>query len=728
MRRTIVAEPICREMTVFEVVGSGAVRDPRPDALAVGVAPREPERASPAGVLAMLARRWRTVTIAIAAAVAVSLAYVVLSPPHYTASTSILLATGSRPTSIERQLKAIGSEPVLGPVVDQQRLVDDPEFGASAPGVRERLLALVGLGRATHPDQDRRSMAVDALGRAVGLRRMERAYALDVTSREAVKAAYLADAIAKALLEDRKASRSRSSEADRPGTRIAELRTRLLHAEAKVQAYKQANGVLGADGAPVDERQLAALDADLARAKARTVETRAAFDRVQRPLRSDGVPESTGDAPTSATLDRLLTQHADIARQEATDRATLGERHPAYIQVQAQLRDSRRQIIDELRRLSASAGDRLRSARADEEQLARQVEDATRLATTASQASARLRELQRVVDAARADYDRAMLDAAGVAVELPRDRIVAVADVPIEPSSPDRLTILAVSAVCGLFFGVGAAALRDRRTHSRVPKAPTAVRNARISRRDADALALIGAIPEMRSLRMVRFGRSRHDAWQAPAFRALHGLSDDPGSPFSAAVRRLYDSLRSGSQTGRAKVVLVTSDDAGAGKSTIAVNLIRAASERGERALLIEGNPDNPQLLELVDADAAPTLIELADTTRLSFAVGAGIGGSFQLVPIVDGEDDEVCRLRKEGVPTLVGIKDHFDFVVIDGPTIGADETASVVAEAVDQVVLVMPQTARPDMVEAAMGRLQVPAWKFRGTVLSKVDDERIAA
>jgi hypothetical protein len=214
---------------------------------------------------------------------------------------------------------------------------------------------------------------------------------------------------------------------------------------------------------------------------------------------------------------------------------------------------------------------------------------------------------------------------------------------------------------------------------------------------------------------LIRFGRSR-----IAAVRLLHAFADEPRSAFSQAIRILLDELRSRSDGRRLKALLVTSDMPGAGKTTIAINLARAAAGSGDRTLLIDANPARPKLGELVSSDSDAGLIELAGTLRPFYRIGAE---ALFIVPIMAGEDKIVRRLlRQTSIERLTGIASNFDFVVIDGPSIATDETSHLVAGAVDQVVLVMPAMMPRASIDVVLDRLDLPRWKFRGVILSMVD------
>ncbi|MBV8565974.1 MAG: polysaccharide biosynthesis tyrosine autokinase [Methylobacteriaceae bacterium] len=696
---------------------------------------------------------------------ALALVYLALATPLYTASTSILLDPGTRPPlgsdqaavpqspdtmMIESQVRVIASDNVLRKVVASEKLEEDPEFVSDKPGLRARLFAMLGLGGAASPAGERSTRAIMALERVLAVKRSERTYVVDVevSSPDPAKAARLANAVAAAYLDDQQDAKAKlaSGQGAYLKSRLEELQGQLQTAENNVEAFKEQNRIFGANGKLVNEDQLSEINTELARARVRTAQARAKYEQVRRILESGRVPDALDDALRSPAMEKLRAQYADIVRQEANYRATLGDRHPAYIEVQSQLRDTRRLITEELKRVTDAAANEYQLARDAEAQIGKQVDIANQATTATNQSLVRLRELEREVDASRAVYERFLRARETVKEEgadLPTARVIAPASTPFAPSSPKRLAILALALITGLGLGVATALMQQRLGIGRdqLGQREAAAQEGKEGQTDVpsapivgpDAPEVIGAIPRVPSASrsklaglarwLHRFGRSKAAEEPAPT-RLLWALVDAPDSAFSNAIRALREELRSAAGGRRVKVVLVTSDEPGVGKSTIAVNLARAAAERGERVLAIDANPANPTLGQLVMPQSDPGLIELAGTTRLIYTVDRADEGTLSIVPILADEPVIVRRLlRHTSVEPLDGIKSNFDFVVIDGPTIGDDDTARMVAEAVDQVVLVMPSAApQRETVEDALDRLEVPNWKFRGAVLSKVD------
>ena len=164
------------------------------------------------------------------------------------------------------------------------------------------------------------------------------------------------------------------------------------------------------------------------------------------------------------------------------------------------------------------------------------------------------------------------------------------------------------------------------------------------------------------------------------------------------------------------------------GKTSIAVNLARAACAAGASVLLIDANRARPSLKELVAPNARPSLIDLPGETRVVYRLDADDNGELYVVPILEAEEAIVRRLtHRSTTQRFEGFSGVFDLVLIDGPSIDDEETRQI-AQAVDRVVVVA-DAAQADAIDAEtlMQDLDIPRRKLAGAILSKARAARAA-
>ena len=287
------------------------------------------------------------------------------------------------------------------------------------------------------------------------MKRSERTYVVDVsvTSEDPEKAARIANAIAKAYLAEQTEARSDAARQISQSLtgRLKELQTRVRDAEQKVEAYKSSHNIVGANGELVNEQQLTSLNAQLSAARARTSEAKARLDQIESVLRSKTPIGAFPAAMQSQTITALRSQYAEIMRREAEQKTSLGERHPAVIEIEAQAERLQHMIEDEVDRIAASGRAEYESAKANEDTLSRHVDALKNTAVSTNESLVGLRELEREVQASRAVYEAFLVRARETGeqeqVDTKNIRIISKADLPLYRSSPPPSLVVGLAAM-----------------------------------------------------------------------------------------------------------------------------------------------------------------------------------------------------------------------------------------------------------------------------------------
>ncbi len=792
-----------RDQTPAEPEGEGPQtwRDPAREG-------REREGADLGEMLRIIARHWFAVLLPLVLATSLALAYLVVTRPTYTATASILIdarvkspvTSDSGPALgfpdaalVESQVKLIASDVVLRRVVVGEKLMEDPEFIIASPGLRDRLLGLIGLGGAAPGGGDPTANALGTLARAVTVKRSERTYVMDVdvAAGDGQKAARIANAISRAYIADQQDARYETSKRDIDflRVRLESLQARVQDADRKVEDYKTQNRISDANGKLINEQQLLEVTTALGAAHARASEAKAKYDQIQRLANSGKLPDATSDAVKSVTIDKLRGQYAEIARQEANFRATLGARHPAMVEVETQLREVRRLIAEELKRIADTSANEYQTARSAETALERQSDSLKKASSVTNQSLVQLRELQREADAQRSVYEkflRTRETLTGDNSEQPIARIIAPALPSNVPSAPRRAAILSLAIIGGLALGIANAllahawrrgpapagrlpraldALRLSRRNGpappapaaqeppgvaartlahggglarpgsaaptqppgMAPAAPAAASPPRAGRRSADVPRVIGSMPTLAPARQPGTNWFARHAGGEPVVDALNAAHARPGSAYAEAIHAILAQIRGSLSEGDPQTVLVTARHANIGVSALSANLAFAAAAEGERVLLIEANGAHPVLSTLVQEGGIATPIMLKGVMRLAYRLDAGDEGMLMVVPLEDEPEAGAPDVAVSG-RRLDGIKNNFSFVVIDGAVIGDDDATMMASAATDIIIVSGAPECDSESLAGLCADLGVPSQKIYGLVLSRSDAASRAA
>lgn len=694
-------------------------------------------------------------------------------------------AVGSDPTSItaylESQARIIASDSIKTRVIRQEGLDKDPEFGGEA--TKTGLAALIAdlLPSSGAPPRDGTLYALAALDKVVSVRRGERTFVIDisVTSREATKAARIANALATSYLEDQASVRSEAANraTEALTARLEELRNRLRTAEEKAEKYKEANNIVGAGGKTIGEEQLALNNAQLVALRTRVTEARAKYDQTRAVNSSSIEAGSVPEAVASNTMTALRSQLGAALNKEADLLASLGARHPALASAQAQVRDARRQINDELARIARAAKVEYDRAVEAEKQISRRVDELKSQQYAAGRASVELRELEREVESSRVVYDaflrRARETGELSGIDTTNARVISNAVPPLEKSGITRRTIVMLGGVAGGGLGVMAALgfallgarpappangngwrfgrrrgdMTDPEAAAEVapvvqpavpaPLAPAqaAATSAAVPKKagwrrfatiqggqalrmpdilQAAAAPLLATLPAVRHRRWRRNEGEPRSVFQQKAH--LVDVMDKPNAGFAKAIRSIRTAL---AKDGAQRRILVLGLRSGAGASTLALNLALDAALEGLPAMLVDAGQGENSLTQVYASEAEIGLPDI-------------VSGAAGLVrAALQDEGTGLFFLPRRGRTDLVtaeqigrdffGKARRFGPIVIDGATIASDSLTQRFAEAVDDIVLVIREggvgAGDLEQVNAALGP---NATKLRGFVINE--------
>ncbi len=649
----------------------------------------------------------------IATSLLVTVIFVLVVPHSYTATTQILIdptdlhAVGNELTpsnqaneatvlQVESQVRVLTSDSVLRRVVKAEGLDEDREF----------------VGAATAASADPFAAALNGMRKKIWVKRAERTYVVDVsvTTREATKSARIANAIARAYLQEQTDVRSDAARqiSQSLTARLNELKNRVRVAEDRVEAFKANNNILGASGQLVNEQQLTELNNQLTVARAATAAARARLDQVQQVQLSKNAG-AFPEAVQSQTITALRSQYAEVMRHEAERTTSLGARHPAVIQVRAEAERLHHMIEDEVRRIALSARSEYESARTNEEALAAGLEKLKSNAVTTNEAMVTLRELERDVQANRAVYEAFLVRARETGeqerVDTKNIRVISPAEPPLYRSYPPSNKLLALAATLfGALAGTGIAFVREGHGLG-LPHASGAVLEDAPQSLSATARPL--SIPILARL-------------PVPDASFAFDATENARLRLSQELHKVYQAIREGKRKrGNPSVLVVAADDE---EDTIAVSLMLAAiAATSQNVVLIDADRDQRTLATVDGNQSDAGLIDVALGRReFRQVIVRDEETNINMVPLVSPQSRRAREIRDGDIERAFEQAKHFGVVIVAAIGTERNPGTDFFAGQVDHIILVTGADGRSDRaVETFVGGLGAPAVKIRGAVLT---------
>ncbi|MBY6241987.1 GumC family protein [Methylosinus sp. Sm6] len=370
------------------------------------------------------------------------------------------LGADSNLLDLETQRYLIVSSSVLGAVVDEERLNEDPQFTR---------VGFIGKLLGSKPN-DSREAAIEKLAAMIEVMRGERALILDiiVVSPDPRLSARLANAVARVFF-------SRNGAAQREAARRAglalqgraeQLAQELQDAEAKVERYKSEHDLSETAGKLTAEQQLGDLSYQLGLARSQVAQTRARFEEVTKLQRSKAAVDQLSDAVHSNTISGLRTQYATLVQQKSAMEMQFGPKFPPLIDIQRQIQEVGRLIDAELSRIAGAALSDHRRAQTTEADLESRLAGLKRRSFQVNETMVGLRALERSVEATRNLYQSSLKRAKELEesqeVDSSTSRIITEAVPNNKKAGPPLPLVLGGALICGIGLGSAAGYFRDR--------------------------------------------------------------------------------------------------------------------------------------------------------------------------------------------------------------------------------------------------------------------------
>ncbi len=672
-------------------------------------------------------RRYLWMALAIVgAAVVLALIATMLDTPRYTAAASVQINDSSdevlgsdfegnvSPPSdwdtdrfLNTQLDVLRSHALAERVANALDLANNQRF----------LIAMgADAGIAAENEGVRRNLAIALLraNTAIELKRATRIADIAFTSTDAEVSAEVANTFAQEFIQQNLQRRFDSSAYARTfvSEQLDEARLELENSEAALNDYARSVGMIrtrdalaptarDAAAGTVTSSSLLQYNEAAIRAREARMAAQSRWDAVR------GTPAlSSQPVLSNPTVQALMTRRAELESEAQAARARYLPGHPAIARLEADIAGVASQLQRTANDVRQSIEAEYRAAQGTENRLQGQVEEARGATMQEQQQSVRYNVLARGADTARTIYDgllqryRELNASAGIASS--NILIIDRAQIPEAPSSPNLARNLMLGLLIGLALAGLAVFLRDQLDD--VIHVPEDLESKL-------GLALLGVVPRAKG--------------QAP----LEALQD-PKTPISEAYNSLRGALLYSTSSGLPKIVVVTSAEAGEGKSTTSFAIAQGLARIGRKPLLIDADLRRPALHHLAAVDHTRGLTDLLVSSDPLQSATQTVGGAmpFDVIPAGPLPPSPTELLSSSRMAQLLeDAAGLYDTVIIDSPPVlGLADAPMLTAIADGTVLVVEAERGRSGALKAALRRLRTMEPVILGAVLVKFDPTRM--
>jgi polysaccharide biosynthesis transport protein len=717
--------------------------------------------------IGLLRRQYLVIIITAVLVMTTSIVYLRVTPPTYTAQVQILLANPRAQfvqqqslladpavdlSQIETQLQIIRSRVIAVAVINQLKLAEDPDLNRTTPSLltlwRRARSWIRSMPEIPEPEAaaEPSEGVIAAFQDRVTASRASVSNVIEVgfNSSSARRAAEIANAIANSYIADQLNAKS---ETNRSATnwlrdRLRDLGDQALAAERAVSEYQSKNNIVSSGGKPIDDQQITELNSRLLAARSQTSEATARLNRYEMILRTNspdaasiGTLDSAGpDSLSSPIISNLRQQYLEAVRRESEWSVKFGHDHQAVVNLRTKMRDLRRSILEEVKRLAEASRSELDVAKQRQQQIEGQLNEAVSQSRSTNSAELTIRELQGRAKELRSLYEtflqRYMASVQQESFPISETRVIYPASPPQSKSKPKTELIMAMGVLGGLALGIGLGLLRDLmdrvfRTSAQIESVlelPCISLVPLLRGSKSPGRAVLSKQPDDHLRRTIVSTRSAvHDA-----------VINMPLSRFAESFRSIKLAIDLSPGKTANQIIGITSALPNEGKTTVAASLAQLIGHSGKKIIVVDCDLRNPSLSATLASNAVTGIMEvISGDCSLEDTVWRDPKTNLVFLPAVRREPlfhtSEI--LSAEPMRTLFDrLRATYDYVIVDLPPLAPLVDVRATSPLIDSFILVVEWgRTKIDVTRHALHTAPNLYENLIGVVLNKTDIKSMA-
>jgi len=701
-----------------------------------------------------LSQYWRTIKRAKWSIIAVSLCCLIIggliaasSQPIYRASSKIL-ADPQQPNAnrseqyiastmvflyYETQYEIIQSRSLAESVVEKLNLVEkhkkaqqnkpksqQSDFRDSINAIKTEILALFGRDevKKTEKVSDSDLKIKLAAGIQAGIEvtggKQSQIINISYVSSDPKKAAEIVNAISDAYIQFGLESRLGEVKNTESwlGEQSAQLKEKLRESEIKLSNYRSQQGLVDTEQQQrIANTQLQSLNNELIRAQTNLSTAREQYLALESIEPGSRELYSLGPVLQNKSASDMVKEEAVLSRRVNELFERYGEKHPKMIAARSELKSAQQNLASEVSKVVDNIEKDYRLAQQQVNNISKLIDETRDDIQSLQTENFSLVNLERDVENNRRIYENfqvSLMETTGKGeFNASNVTIIDRATIPQSPFKPNIKMIILLAGIFGVFLGVVLAFVKDALDNTF--KTPDTIE-------EKLKLPALGITPTVQKKKGVAKPEEQY--------------LDDPRSPFSESINTIRTGLLFSDIDNPPKTILITSSSGSEGKSTMAMNLAAAYSNLG-KTLLLEVDLRKPSMATNLGLKSRVGLTDLVSGAITLDNDAFFKDNNDQLTVITCGtmvrNPLELLSSQKFDA-VLETLKQHFDYVVLDGPPTLPVSDSYILANKVDGVIFaVKAEDTRIKVAKEAVTRLQKLNANIVGAVLTVAEPNKMS-
>ena len=428
-------------------------------------------------ILALRARR-KAFLVALAATVLTALAVALIVPKKYVATATLLIDVRDEQTMspdrisareragfVQTQVDLIRSNRVATQVVRDLKI-------AQRPGVREAWESDTG-GAGSIEDW----IATNLIEKLDVTSAVSNFLLVNFSSDDPKFASDVANGFARAYLDTILALRTEPSRAAAGwfDEQLKVLRTQVMQAQTRLNAYQKQKGILAEDrSVDVESARLSELSTQLLAARNATYDAVSRHKQATEILQSGASPEAIPEVLANGYINGLKSEMGRVEARLEQESAVLGPNHPQHQRTTAELQTLREKLQAETKKVLAGMGNAVQTARKREQELQQAIEAQNQRLLMLKDYRIEMAAMTRDIENAQRSYDtvltRYMNNRIDSSAKQTNIHLLTPALEPLKPVHPKVGLIAGLALALGVLLAGGIVYVLetlDRRVRSR---------------------------------------------------------------------------------------------------------------------------------------------------------------------------------------------------------------------------------------------------------------------
>ena len=491
--------------------------------------------------------------------------------------------------------------------------------------------------------------------------------------------------------------------------RVSELQKAVEQSDTAVESFRRDSGLLQGKEGDLTAQQISEINSQLILAKARQTESLVRLRQINNQSDRRSAIESTTEILQSELIQRLRAQESDLQRGIAELSMEYGKRHPKMINMLASLKGLQKKIDLEERKIVRGLKNEVAIANSSVWSLQSSLDELKKEVAIANEDEVKLNALEREAEANRLllttflSRFKEMSSQQDPDVHKPDVTIISTANIPVKPSFPKKIPILALSIVASGFVGLLLVFF---------------VEHMGSGFRSGEQIEDLTGIP---SLGFVPLLSGLAKQYRAPASY----LIKHPKSALSQAINTLVWSIQLAHKQVPPKTILITSTQAKEGKTTIAACLAKKYALSGKKVIIVDTDFYLPSVANVFNKTNESGLIDvLSEKQTLEDVITKDDETGVDILVNGRSESSMSDILASEHVDRLLEIlADQYDIVILDTCPVLVASDALILSQKVDTTLFVVRWAeTKQKAVQLSLKKLINAGSNVTGVVLSMVD------